>query len=1076
VWYSFTAASVISETIILSNLASNITNPRLQLFSGSCGTLTSLQCGTTSITATGLMLGNTYYIRVSNLNSDPSGTGTNSDFNICITHPAPPPSNDACSGATPLTIGTVNSSGTVMGATASSGIAAGCASGDADDDVWYKFSATSTSATVSLSSIGTNLSAAGAMVQLFSGTCASLTSLACGYTSLSTSGLTVGNTYYIRVYSSMTGSIGGTSTGSQFSITVTNPPAPTQTTVGSGRMKEVFQQTTLSGTDLLNDPWEITYGPDGYLWITEAKGYKVYRMDPSTGIKTMILDVSQNSYFLPAAERSFNLQFNFSGQGNPQGGFAGLAIHPDFNAAIPKKYVYVSYIHKYVTTLPGSAGAFFVNQLVRFTYNTTTGFLESPVSLCDTLPGSSDHNSQRMIIAPVNGINYLFYASGDMGSGQYSNTYRENRSQTEGSYEGKILRFNLEPDGDVGSYDQWIPNDNPFNNSSQNAVWSIGIRNNQGFAYAKINGIDYLYGSSHGPFSDDEINIIEKGKNYGHPIVIGYSSDGNYDNAKAGPNASSLPLIVSESATAASLGASYKDPIFTFYPAPKGNATTPNTIQYIYTNNPANSGWPSEAPSGMDIYTKTIVPGWKNSLIVSALKWGRIMRLKLNTAGNATTATDGKDTVGYFDSQNRFRDIAFSPDGRDIFVIMDKSPATSGPSTNNPSVVTCAGCVQRFRFLGYEHNTSTGKSNIPSTIDITSGVANTIINGTTITIDATNNNLWVPITGPDGNILAEIKANGNNLGVVTSSLYLSSPVRENASKRLYLNRSITITPQNQPSSTVNVRLYFTSGELASLVGATSSQGRSSGVSTVNDIKVLKNDDTSPDVLTAATTTVFPTYAVTHAGTSTGGYVLQADINSFSTFYFGNPTMSTLPSQLIHFKGTLQNNTTVLQWETANETNASHFGIERSNDGQNFEEIGQVKAHGNIKNNYLYIDKEAASQASPMLYYRLKIVDADNSFKHSNVISVSFKTATIVNVYPNPIEEVLNLRLSFEKADHIEILITDIQGRVVYKQNKFVVTGLSDIKINSKSWPSQPYSLQIIGSDKTILVSKKIVKM
>ena len=528
VWYSFVAAST-SETITLSALGANITNPALQLFSGTCTALTSLQCGSSSLSATGLTVNNTYYIRVSNVGADPSGTGVAADFNICITHAPPPPSNDECSGATNLSIGTTNSTGTVWNATASSGIATGCASGTPDDDVWYKFTATSSSATVTLSSIGTDISTAGALLQLFSGSCASLTPLACGYNSLSASGLTSGNTYYVRVYSSASGSIGTTSSGSVFSITVTIPSAPTQATVGSGRMNEVFQQTTLSGANALNDPWEIIYGPDGYLWITEAKGYKVYRMDPNTGIKTMILDISQNSSFLPASKQSFNLQFNFSGQGNPQGGFAGMAIHPDFNATIPKKYVYVSYIHKYVTTLSGSAGAIFINQLVRFTYNTTTGFLEDPISLCDTLPGSNDHNSQRMIIAPVNGTNYLFYASGDMGAGQFSNAYRENRAQTTSSYEGKILRFNLESDGDAGAYDQWIPNDNPFNSSAQSAVWSTGIRNNQGFAYAKINGVDYLYGSSHGPFSDDEINIIERRRNYGHPLVIGYASDGNYN-------------------------------------------------------------------------------------------------------------------------------------------------------------------------------------------------------------------------------------------------------------------------------------------------------------------------------------------------------------------------------------------------------------------------------------------------------------------------------------------------------------------------------------------------------------------
>src|SRR6202007_2796962 len=118
-----------------------------------------------------------------------------------------------------------------------------------------------------------------------------------------------------------------------------------------------------------------------------------------------------------------------------QGGFAGMALHPKFlDPVSPKNFVYVSYVHTYVG---GSSpnGIFYTNRLVRFTYNTGTGKLESPVSLCDTLPGSNDHNSQRMIIAPVGGTNYLFYAQGDMGAGQLSDQWRPNKAQNSDSYE-----------------------------------------------------------------------------------------------------------------------------------------------------------------------------------------------------------------------------------------------------------------------------------------------------------------------------------------------------------------------------------------------------------------------------------------------------------------------------------------------------------------------------------------------------------------------------------------------------------------------------------------------------------------
>jgi glucose/arabinose dehydrogenase len=298
-------------------------------------------------------------------------------------------------------------------------------------------------------------------------------------------------------------------------------------------MNEVYKQTTLSGSGVLQYPWEITYGPDNNLWITESRGSKVYKMDPNTGTKTTVLDISLGSTWLPSPSDSLNVQFN---SGWPQGGLAGLAIHPNFlDGTGLHDYVYISYVHR---NLGGSSptGLIFRNKLVRFKYNSGTGKLETPAVICDTLPGSNDHNSQRIIIAPVTtgGTNYLFYASGDMGAGQFSNRTRPNKAQNPASYEGKILRFNIDTVGGL----PWVPTDNPY--SSTSAVWSIGIRNNQGFAYNP--SLNILYGASHGPYSDDEINIIQQFKNYGHPLIEGFV-DGNYDGAFVQGTDTSVPLV-----------------------------------------------------------------------------------------------------------------------------------------------------------------------------------------------------------------------------------------------------------------------------------------------------------------------------------------------------------------------------------------------------------------------------------------------------------------------------------------------------------------------------------------------------
>ena len=83
---------------------------------------------------------------------------------------------------------------------------------------------------------------------------------------------------------------------------------------------------------------------------------------------------------------------------------------------------------------------------------------------------------------------------------------------------------------DDGAYSPWIPNDNPFTNSVSgkvNAVYSYGHRNAQGLVWANVGAQYILYNSEHGDKSDDEVNIISAGRNYGWPKVAGMCDD-NY--------------------------------------------------------------------------------------------------------------------------------------------------------------------------------------------------------------------------------------------------------------------------------------------------------------------------------------------------------------------------------------------------------------------------------------------------------------------------------------------------------------------------------------------------------------------
>lgn len=440
----------------------------------------------------------------------------------------------------------------------------------------------------------------------------------------------------------------------------------------------------------LSDPWEVLYGPDDFLWVTESKGYRVLRIDPENGEKQVLVDLNGEREF-PRYDKIDDEKDG--GKPWPQGGLMGMAIHPMLLTGKP--FVYLAFVYRYKGAKEkgdgkmGTEGYQFLVKIVRYRYEVATGMLTNPETINDSIPASNDHNGGRLLTAPHKGEFYLFYSTGDMGAGQFSNGGRTNHAQNADSYQGKILRFNLEPDQ---SASPWVPDDNPFNAQHESAVWSLGHRNPQGLAYANIGGLDRLYSTEHGPYSDDEVNLIEAGANYGHPLVIGYA-DGNYDGLAAsvsdkqalpGPWNTSYPLIGSERDNARSLQA-YRDPIHSFFPTPG------KELKELFENvkSKQDVNWQAFAPSSIEVYQSDAIPGWKNSILIPTLKGARLFRLKLDNEGRVSDRT----VYEYAKGRVRYRDVAISKDGLKIYLAVDSSSVTSGPSEENPKGISYRGSI-----------------------------------------------------------------------------------------------------------------------------------------------------------------------------------------------------------------------------------------------------------------------------------------------------------------------------------------------------------------------------------------------
>lgn len=1006
-----------------------------------------------------------------------ASTKSNSQSNTCTT-PTAITSNSSCT-LTP---------GTLVGSTYTA-FATPCGNSSGNrNDVWYRFTALGDQATITINSTGTLGGTAAPRFQITDNNCTTPTTVYCSNNNIGTvTGLSNGTQYLLRVYCN-------NNQMTTFTICVQSlPDNPLPT-----RMSEVFKTDVLTiapsnsgvlgGNNDNNGAWEITYlTGDDSLWVTENRTYTIRKVHPGNGGSRVIANLASTADGGTITPISFRRTFNSTQANWPQGGMMGMAIHPEFMTNSAKRFVYVAYVHTYdgdLWALSGNTqtGHKYTSRIVRLTYNSSTGQLESPVSLCDTLPGSNDHNSGRMIIATVGGTDYLFYTLGDVGAGQFVNVARTIKSQLLNSYEGKVLRFNLESTGSGTGLDPWIPDDNPYNNvapvNGKSAVWNIGHRNIQGFAF----GNNRLYGSSHGQFSDDEVNILEANKNYGHPRIQGFA-DGNYNNCHAslpttdpdggGPiplQNTSLPLITNEVADAATI-TNYQDPIFSFFAAPNGPDGTAGTIRNIYLNNPSNAGWPSIAPSGMDLYSGTKIPGWKNSLLLASLKRGYMMRLKLNAAGSAVIPTAGADTVSVFNTQNRFRDLAISPDGGTIFATVDKKGSTSGPTTTNAVSSNCSGCILKYTFLGYAPSgTSPFPSTIPTSIPIDSSTSGVCVTATAVTINAanSNNNLWVPITGPNGNIIAEIYANGNNLGNVTTSFYTrtGAPVRSWGANR-YVNRNVTINVQTQPSTPVSVRLYITAKELADIIATPGS-----GISSINDIGVFKNAD--------ACGTTFgnnPETGQSITGRyvqSTFGHALQFDVTSFSSFYFFNSS-ATLPYELITLSGKAVNDAARLEWIVKNEKDVNNYTVERSTDGVHFTEIGTVTAkNGTGELKYQFTDFNAAKTGT-VVYYRIRSNETSGIGKYTNIISVNFAIVlkTSLAAAPNPAKDKTILTIQSTADETVQLKVIDNTGRIIKVLTVNLVKGKNNLTLDMSELKVGLYYIDVTG--KTISEKTKLIK-
>lgn len=183
-----------------------------------------------------------------------------------------------------------------------------------------------------------------------------------------------------------------------------------------------------------------------------------------------------------------------------------------------------------------------------------------------------------------------------------------------------------------------------------------------------------------------------------------------------------------------------------------------------------------------------------------------------------------------------------------------------------------------------------------------------------------------------------------------------------------------------------------------------------------------------------------------------------DTQGFSGFVVQTSPV-TLPVRLVSFTAKHKENAVKLDWQIADAINVSHFEVERSVDGKQFEFVGKENFN-NAAEHYTFFDRNPRADVYGQAFYRLKMQDLDGTYAYSRTVVVRVSDARVAYVYPNPASDLLKISVPGQNAPKVTLKLINTSGQTVLEKPVDVVKGEIQLDLKQQRVPDGIYNIQL----------------